>query len=57
MIILSISESFTILQDSSAAAAPQSNSTNIKDDIKSMDFLLYEIPPMELRLVILKIGQ
>ncbi|MGI9010860.1 MAG: PsbP-related protein [Nitrososphaeraceae archaeon] len=42
IIIISISENFTILQDSSAAAQ-QSNSTNIiKNGIKSNDFLLYE---------------
>ena len=42
IIIISISENFTILQDSSAAAPQQSNSTNIKNGIKSNDFLLYE---------------
>ena len=41
LIIISISENFTILQDRSAAAQ-QSNSTNIKNGIKSNDFLLYE---------------
>ena len=40
IIIISISENFTILQDSSAAQ--QSDSTNIKNGIKSNDFLLYE---------------
>ena len=41
IIIISISENFTILQDSSAAAQ-QSNSTIIQNGTKSNDFLLYE---------------
>ena len=40
LIIISISENFTILQDSSATQQP--NSTNINNGIKSNDFLLYE---------------